>query len=415
MERGLALRLLLLSSLATFVACRAPPSARAAAPLIRDSAGIRIVENVGPTWAHPWEVAPQPTLTIGSAGTDSSQLLFGVVGALRLPDGSIVIANSGTQELLFFDRLGHAVRRVGGPGNGPGEFSTLAWLSRFGADSLVAMDVRLGRLSYFDRAGRFARSIRLEPSPDLPYPGPVALFGDGSLLVKQGAFMLGAAGPTRTERPEERVYRYSRDGRTAQVLGVFPGLELSIAPTGAKFPDGSPVIGQSAREFGRGTTYGARGTRYYVADNASYEVRVYDLTGGLMLLIRRSHVPQPVTAADVRALREARLARARDAAARQRLQRALERNPAPPETMPAYATDLRLDVAGNLWLREYAAPGHEPALWDVFDEAGILLGTVAMPPGLTLMDVGADYVLGLTTDENGVQYVQLHALQKGAA
>jgi hypothetical protein len=38
-----------------------------------------------------------------------------------------------------------------------------------------------------------------------------------------------------------------------------------------------------------------------------------------------------------------------------------------------------------------------------------------MPPGLTLMDVGADYVLGLTTDENGVQYVQLHALQKEAA
>jgi hypothetical protein len=397
---------------ASLSGCAESAEMRAGAAEVRDSAGVRIVENTGGAWQTPWHIAAQPTVTIGSAEGDTTQLLFRVTGALRLRDGSIVIANAGTNELLFFDAAGTYTHRAGGEGEGPGEFRGLSWLSRFGEDSLVAMDIRARRLSYFDSEGRFGRSVRLEPNPDLPFPGPVGMFDDGTLLVTQGAFMLGAEGPTRVERSAEELYRYSADGQTATVLGTFPGVEFSISPTGTTLPGGGDRYGQGAREFGRRTGFAARGQRYCVADNATYEINVYDLDAGLTLVIRKQHTPVPVTDDDVRGLREARLARVTDPNRRRAIQRAQSMKPEPPATMPAYAASIRLDAAGNLWVPEYAQPGAYSLAWSVFSESGQLLGVVDLPEAISVLDIGLDYVLGLRTDELGVQYIQVYQLAK---
>ncbi len=289
----------------------------------------------------------------------------------------------------------------------------LSWVSHFGPDSLVAMDLRARRLSWFDGAGQFGRSIRLEPSPELTVPSPVGIFYDGSLLVRQGAFVLGAEGPTRVERHDEVLYRYSPDGQTAAALGSFPGLELSISPVGTTLPDGGDRYGQSPKEFGRGTAFAGGSQRYYVADNATYEIKAYDLDGGLSLLIRKRHTPVPVADEDVQAVRDARLARVSNPERRRTIRRAQSMRPPPPATMPAYAPEIRLDAAGNLWVREYERPGDESHTWSVFRDSGELLGAVVLPVGVAVKDIVLDYVLGIRTDEDGVQYVQLHQLTKG--
>ena len=87
-------------------------------------------------------------------------------------------------------------------------------------------------------------------------------------------------------------------------------------------------------------------------------------------------------------------------------------------TLPVLQS-IRLDAAGNLWVEPYSLPGAEVPPFEVYDSDGNWLGSVAMPPGLSLVDrprigfeIGDDYVLGVWFDELGVQYVRLYGLEK---
>ncbi|MGD2153627.1 MAG: 6-bladed beta-propeller, partial [Gemmatimonadales bacterium] len=166
---------------------------------VRDSAGVRIVESQRGTWTTPWHVGAEPIFSIGSADGDPDQLLYRVIGAIGLPGGRIVIANEGSLELLFYDEAGNFLHRAGRRGGGPGEFQSLEWLARYGPDSVLAVDVSGQRVSYFDADGNFGRSVRLEPNAQIPFPRPVGVFGDGSLLATQGSFSLGGEPPVRAE------------------------------------------------------------------------------------------------------------------------------------------------------------------------------------------------------------------------
>ena len=253
------------------------PAERPDPSTARDSAGVRIVENERGTWMNPWQVDSQPLLSIGSVDGDPDHLLYRVIGAVGLPSGRIVIANEGSLELLFYDEEGSLLRRAGRRGGGPGEFQSLEWLSRYGPDSVLAVDVRGQRVSYFDQEGNFGRSVRLEPNAEIPFPRPVGVFGDGSFLATQGTFSLGADPPVRVARTLDPLFRYMSDGTSAILLGSFPGPEWVSAPVGP--------VGQwerRRRPFGSETAFAAAGDRFYVGDNATYEIRVYSISGQLI-------------------------------------------------------------------------------------------------------------------------------------
>ena len=378
-----------------------------ASGLPRDSAGIRIVENFADTWAAPWEVRPEALVTIGSVDEDVDQALDGVTGAVRLGNGRIAVANGGSSELLFFDEGGTLLRRGGGEGGGPGEFQSLEWLARYGLDSIVALDVLGQRVSYFDDDGNFIGSVRLEPNAVIPFPRPVGFFADGSFLATKGTFVLGADPPAgRRERPLEPLFHISSDGKAATLLGSFPGVERVVVPTG---PGGR--LERRKQPFGSETAFAAGGSRFYVADNASYEIRVYAMTGQLTQVIRKESPALEVDAADVRRFEDSVLAAA-DSRARPQT-RVLLASFSPPPTYPAFEPDIRVDDDLNLWVRECARVGDRASRWSVFTAAGELLGTLEMPSGLDPMDIGSDYVLGLRRDELGVEYVQLHRLHRG--
>ena len=100
---------------------------------VRDSAGIPIVENSGPAWSEgqPWSFGTEPTLRIGTVEGDPNYIFERVRGATRMDDGTIVVLESGTNELRLFDGNGSFVRNLGGTGEGPGEFRFLTemWVS----------------------------------------------------------------------------------------------------------------------------------------------------------------------------------------------------------------------------------------------------------------------------------------------
>lgn len=379
-----------------------------AASISRDSAGVRIVENFRSTWAVPWQLGTEPLLTIGSIEGNPDQELDQVTGAVRLSRNRIVVANGGRLELLFFDGDGNLLRRAGGRGGGPGEFQSLEWLSRKGLDSILALDVRGQRVSYFDDDGSFGRSVRLEPSAQIPFPRPVGSFGDGSFLATQGTYALGADPPAgRSERSPEFLFRIPPDGHTAIPLGSFPGLERVIVPTG---PRGG--LERRRRPFGRGTAFAAAGDRFYVADNVSYEIRVYSIAGQLTQVIRRQAAQLPLEDSDIQALEDSVLASV-DSDSRPQMRVLFANLPPPPTTYPAFEPDIHVDAGLNLWVRESNRVGDHRSRWSVFTAEGEFLGTLGMPPGIELLDIGADYVLGLRRDELDVEYVQLFQLRRG--
>jgi len=382
-----------------------------AAVLVRDRAGVRIVQNPTVCDGCVWSVSDTPILSIGTADGDPNDVLFQVVDALALEDGSIVVANGGSQQLVFFDSTGQYTHAAGGSGGGPGEFTLLVSVFRGKGASLVAVDMASRRVSYFDSDGNYGRSTRLIPFPELPAPLALGMFTDGTLLATQGAYTLRAEPPTRIERDSQSLYCYSADGANVTHLGRFPGQEWTIVTT--LTPDGRSQFGRRRREFGRSTAYAVSGNSFYVADNAAFEIQIYSNNAELHTVIRREYAALPVTDTDIKSYRDSVIASRGNALQQRRTRDLHTRLPRPPEYMPAYAPDIETDTHGNLWVRETTRPGENRAPWSVFDESGVLVGVVEMPVGFMVMDIGSDYVLGVRRDELDIEYVELRSLSKG--
>ena len=82
-----------------------------------------------------------------------------------------------------------------------------------------------------------------------------------------------------------------------------------------------------------------------------------------------------------------------------------------PETMPAFE-NLVVDDAGWLWAELFRFDKEVPPTWLVFDQAGRGRGSVRMPEGLRVHQIGLDFVLGTWRDRDKVMYVRRHALKR---
>jgi len=81
----------------------------------------------GPAGAVPtWNVSREPLLEIGVLGGDEAYQLHGVTSVARLPDGGVVVANGGSDELRFFDAQGRFFARQGRSGEGPAEWRSVS-------------------------------------------------------------------------------------------------------------------------------------------------------------------------------------------------------------------------------------------------------------------------------------------------
>ncbi|HEX7051634.1 MAG TPA: hypothetical protein VF188_15625 [Longimicrobiales bacterium] len=374
---------------------------------VRDSAGIRIVENGAPQWrdGRAWRLASAPALDIGRVDGPEETQLHRVVGAVRLGDGTIVVANAGTGEVRWFDGAGGYLAGAGREGGGPGEFRRLSWIGRVAGDSVYAWDSSLRRLSVF-HAGRFIRDVRGHLPEERAYPTARGVLRDGSLLVTPGAVYVPEE-RLGVQRPPMPLWILSRAGEPLVTLGPFPGASVNLraaATPGAWIRTPVP--------FGAATLVAAAGDRIAVGDNAAYEVRFYASTGELIARIRRTDAtPRTVRPEDLAAELERRLSGVPPVEEIREGIRASFRETPAPETLPYYQA-LVADGEGNLWVRRYAAPAEPAAVWDVFGPDGRWLGPVSTPDGFEVTDIGADYVLGIWKDELDVEHVRMYHLTK---
>lgn len=124
----------------------------------------------GNTELPQWQISDEPTLSIGVAEGDSVYQFYQVRSAIRLSDTIIVVANTGTLELRYYDQAGTFLYKTGGRGEGPGEFRFLKKLYPMGTDTVMAYDGFL-RKSYFDASVEFVGSeeMRVEGARTFPF------------------------------------------------------------------------------------------------------------------------------------------------------------------------------------------------------------------------------------------------------
>jgi hypothetical protein len=361
---------------------------------VRDSAGIQIVENATARWREGsgWHLSGRPLLDVGVLEGDPEYQLYRVVDARRLSDGRIVVANSGTGELRFYDALGQYLFTTGREGGGPGEFQGLYGLWTLADDSLLTYDFRNLRVSVFDANGNFARSLDMQTLAGVGvFPTVVAPFGDGSLLIAARRPPSSGEIESGLRRDPVLYLRCNPEGELLDSLGWFVGEEWYVRVD-------EQSITMNTASFGR------------FGSSDAYEIEHRKKSGELAQLIRKAQPVKQVTEEDIQQLIDEQMVNVRDESQRAVIEQRLAETPFP-ETMPAYGS-LLVDTGGNLWVEEYRRPGDEQPRWTVFDPEGVLLGTVETPSGYHVYQVGSDFVLGRWTDEFEVEHVQLYKLLK---
>lgn len=404
------MRLVALSSIVAAASCSGSGSP-AVTTMTRDSAGITIVENSSSTEAGlpAWRFLEPPLVEIGVLEGDPAYQLNGVVGAIRLTDGRIVVADGGSREIRFFGESGNHLLTVAGRGEGPGEFARLASIDRMNGDTLVASDWPIGARSWFDSNGLFLDKMRVGPY----WPGLIGrTLADGSLLVdvyERNSYgneleWWAARGQEDHFRPSGQIVLVSRTGSRVDTLRSVIGEEWFKI---GKVRQGLTI---HARPFARTTKVAWAGDNIFVGETGHPEVEVYGLDGGLRRLVRWESPPVPVTTRDRRDFKSEVLGSLRRPSRRPGFERWLAAVPYP-DTKPAFR-ELATDPAGRLWVEVWPQAGSERDNWIVFASDGRMIATVDAPPAFTLMDIGDEYVVSLWKGELGVEYVKLYELAK---
>ena len=371
---------------------------------VRDSSGVTIVENARPATGSRlgWRVGEAPAVSIGALEGDEVYQLYAVEDATRLSDGRVAVANGGTSEIRFFSADGGYLESWGALGEGPGEFAQ--WdpeaVGTWPGDSIVAAAWWRGQIVIFDADGNPGRTATLGEGR-FSFLG---LMPDGQILGKPSLLIgmnFGAGGST-LRRQEAEFAVIAPTGEIRASLGTQPGDEWYFSPTG---PAGRP------HPFGRSVLAAVWGPLAVVSANDSYEIRAYDSDGVLAKIVRRDHELRPPTQAELDAWSTDSYAdRSEEDQARLS---ALFEGMTLVDFFPAFSA-LHSDPLGYLWVQEYRFPEQNENVWTVFDSGGRVQGFVETPRNLDVVEIGEDYILGTTTDELGVERVQLWPLERTA-
>ncbi|SOD02470.1 hypothetical protein SAMN05216486_10380 [bacterium JGI 053] len=374
--------------------CR--PGAGSASFVEHDSAGVRVVDSARPLWraGRGWRVDSFPAVEFraGPAGPPREVL----VGAI-LPSGGIVVADEGSQEVRWYDGGGRYLRAARGDGTPGGEFGSLSALAVLDDGGVLAWDGASRRSVRFAADGAPGPSVVLTADE----PGRLeGVFGDGSLLFGGASSNVFVVSPVPRREPFALV-RYSGPPPRVDTLRRELGPE--------EFTWGGEAFAlRQAAPFGRRTFVAARGKRLWIADSERFEVRTCDDAGRLLRVARASVAPRPIDARERERFRARLAARARGSLPAKTADSLLASLPFP-ATRPAFS-ELRIDSEGRAWLR--GAASDDDRQWTVLDERGRMLGTVLLPPGLQVLDIGQDFILGVWKDARGNEHLRLHGIRR---
>ena len=206
----------------------------------------------------------------------------------------------------------------------------------------------------------------------------------------------------------ETIFKACRlDGTLSADFGTFPGSEffMQVRTVGGGMQMSARLI-----PFGKFAMQAVAPERFYFSSGDSHQVEAYAPSGQLERIIRLDRELVPVTAADLDRYIERATADAEDENQARQVREGFDEMPVA-DFMPAFA-ELEADALGYLWIEEYSALRNAPSTFTILDPDGAVVGSLTLPTELAVLEIGADYLLGLYRDELEVEYVHLYRLTR---
>lgn len=330
---------------------------------------------------------------IGSAAGDQPYLFHNVVGATKLSDGRIVVADGGSREIRFFNEDGQHLQTIGRKGEGPGEFQDLSILTRCPGDSLLAYDVLADRVTTFTSSGELVRHQ------------PVGEYGS-ILGLKQAQC-----------GPHHRVELYRRIGAASQGIGAY------TVPNAVRVTDhfdtvtlATDIAGDDRYRFGATDAPRPLGSYTHIAlsgdllffgngDSNRIEMRALSEPGAAKRsLISWSGHSRIVTKQIISEYVQEQTRNIESSSRAARYARDLY-SVDYPDSLPSY--DRLIAAPGGVWVRNFLLPLHDAADWAFVDCTGRITRSLSLPRHVIPLEIGNTYVLLVLTDEIGVESLRL--------
>lgn len=374
-----------------------------------DSAG-----SVGSTLAQArpdatFRADDEPTLSIGLAQGPDEYLFRGVTAA-RLSDGGVVAAVEGMDEVRRFGPDGRHLWTSGREGEGPGEFGGVRLLAGCtSAQSIVAYDYRNDRVTILDGKGEPIQNARTLWSGHPVYE--IRCSADQRFVVSNMSEDPPNSGPNRSDNSLGFAAITESDFPVELLRAAIPGAERVQVVLGADQSVSFP------RTWGKDLEFVATDEGVWLGTGDSYELELLDWSGATVRRIRWNGPDLAVTDEHVEAHRDQMRRQYSESSTEDWETRFNNRWDEEaeylPSTFPSFSRVLLSDD-GNLWVEHFHRPGAERREWVVFAPTGEWLRTVELPARVVVQDAGADWVLARTTDELGVERIELYALRDGS-
>lgn len=301
-------------------------------------------------------------------------------------------------EVRIFSSTGRHLRTLGGRGEGPGEFRILSPLAGLVEDTIWTWDRRLSRITWFSTDGDVLGNMHVPVNAGVD---DLARLSDGTHLakmafnpeLKDGSYLAPGS-----------IWKLDSAGNVRDSLQNVGGHDLQVT----RNADGA-VTGILLPPFGRFPVVATGADdRIFTGWNGVYAVVVRSLAGDPVMVLSAPGLERRIDPAEVRSTRERWLERCSDEQCQRNINRMFDELQLP-DRRPAFSA-LRADPLGNLWVAEYDPTGNvvvgwQGSGWHVFSGDGELLGRVAVPPGIRLYEIGANYVMGVRDNELGVPFV----------
>lgn len=368
-------------------------------PVVRDSAGARIVEN-GEAPPDGWRVGAAALFTLGWGPGDP--LFTWIQSGRILADGGALVSDFAAGAVYRVGPDGSVTGSWGRKGEGPGEYQALDAMVVNG-DSIIVSDGRLRRVTVLSWEGEVLATSALAGNF---HHQVSAILNDGRLLFAPGEGYSVVA-DTRPEWVFETqpILAGRLQGAAADTLAELPHLRRWYGTRGAS-PGPVSVRGR-AGGF-------AEGFAWARADEP--EVRWYDGSGRLVQVARWDEEPMPLTPESRRRmtqnLEDAFRSQGADESFVQarlgELEDGLDRHEGP---LP-YWDSFHVDRQGNAWMRQYALPEEPSERWRVITREGVFMGWVDLPEVIAVLDITEDRVLAVRLDALDVPAVVMLELVK---
>lgn len=372
--------------------------------LVRDSAGVRIVE-LPPMSDVParYTLSDQPVYRVGweSSGRQFEEIVAGSLWS----DGSAAVADAGsTLEVVALSPTGDVSAVFGGPGDGPGELRGIFSVITLGPDTVLVQDGSSRRATILTLSGE-VETIRLTEV------GPLRVLGVGPDRI----LLMGP--PLRTVLGR----RHETPWLAVPLVSVAPSTQAIDTVAWIDW-DQSISIGGGNNPFMSGGFATVADGRFVLGVGNRPEIRWLDERGTLRQIVRWAAPPTPVPDTVFAAWEiEMRAALGRVASLPQsdiddRMASMTEAigEPFPyfgvPGALPGYG-GLMHDLGGNVWIARYSPPRLGwPSRYYGMSREGEWLGAVDLPEGSEPLAFGTSHVLVLEQNEFDEEAVALYGL-----